>query len=126
MDPAARTPSGPGGRPQGGSGVALAGYEAIIDHAELELELAGRGDVEGLTLLAERWDRLIAGLPETPPAAAVGLLERAELVHERTRIELARLREALLADLATARRARRTAEGYSGHLRPRPRLDRSA
>jgi hypothetical protein len=104
----------------------LARYQAIIDHAELELECAGRGDVEGLTRLGEGWRQLVAGLPETPPAEAGPLLERAELMHERTRIELVRLREALLGDLATARRARRTAEGYAGQLRPRPRLDRSA
>jgi hypothetical protein len=109
-----------------GGDAGLARYEALIDHAELELECAGSGDVEGLTRLGELWDGLIAGLPARPPAAAGPLLERAELMHERTRIELVRLRDALLGDLATARRARRTAEGYAGQLRPRPRLDRSA
>lgn len=123
--------SGPGPA-FGGAGSApgqdaeLAGYAALVAHAEQELELAGQGDMEGLVQLAARWDELVAALPQTAPAEAAPLLERAELMHERTRIELARLRDALLADLATARRARRTAEGYAGNLRPRPRLDRSA
>lgn len=104
----------------------LAPYEAILAHSELELELAGRGEVEALLALGARWDELVAGLPSPPPPSAALLLERATLVHERTRIELIRLREALLADLATSRRARRTAEGYAGQLAPRPRLDRSA
>ncbi|MHB8240714.1 MAG: hypothetical protein ACYDHN_01865 [Solirubrobacteraceae bacterium] len=106
--------------------VDLAPYEAILAHSELELELAGRGDVEALGALGARWDELVASVPSSPPPSAASLLERATLIHDRTRIELIRLREALLADLATSRRARRTAEGYAGQLAPRPRLDRSA
>jgi hypothetical protein len=104
----------------------LAPYEAILAHAELELELAGRGEVEGLLALAEEWEQLVAHTPPSPPAAAAALLERATLIHERTRIELLRLRDALLRDLDTTRRARRTADGYAaGDSRPL-RLDRSA
>ena len=106
--------------------AALAPYAAILEHAELELELAGRGDVDGLIGLAARWEQLTGGLPENPPAAARTLLERAGLIHERTRIELIRLREALLADVASSSRARRAADGYAGQLQRRPRLDRSA
>ncbi len=105
---------------------ALAPYEAMLRHAELELELAGRGEVEGLLALGARWDELVARVPSPPPSSAASLLERATLIHERTRIELIRLRESLIADLATSRRARRTAEGYAGQLASRPRLDRSA
>jgi hypothetical protein len=101
-------------------------YEAIHEHAELELELAGRGEIERLAALSPRWDELIAGLPAQPPAAAGALLERARLIHERTHIELIRLREVLLSDLSTSTRARRAADGYAGQLRRRPRLDRSA
>jgi hypothetical protein len=110
--------------PEGGP--SLAPYEAIYAHAELELELAGRGEMESLTALGARWEELVAGLPARPPAAAGPLLERARLIHERTRIELVRLRDSLLADLNTAARARRTADGYAGQLRARPRVDRSA
>jgi hypothetical protein len=114
----------PGPSPQGPS--PLGPYEAIREHAELELELAGRGEIERLAALGTRWEELIAGLPPTPPAAAAQLLERARLIHERTRIELIRLRETLLSDFAVATRAKRTADGYAGALRRRPRLDRSA
>jgi hypothetical protein len=48
------------------------------------------------------------------------------MIHERTRIELLRVRETLLADVATTARGRRAADGYAGQLRRRPRLDRSA
>jgi len=101
-------------------------YEAIHEHAELELELAGKGEIERLAALGARWQELTAGLPAQPPAAAGELLERARLIHERTRVELVRLRDALLADIATTKRARRAADGYAGQLSPRPRLDRSA
>jgi hypothetical protein len=112
-------------REQGEDG-ALAPYYAIHAHAELELELAGRGDVDGLAALGESWKELIDGLPSSPPVAARTLLERAQLIHERTRIELIRLREALLAEFSTATRARRTVEGYAGQAPRPPRLNRSA
>ena len=104
----------------------LAPYEAILAHAEHELELAGRGDVEGLVALGEEWDRLIAAAPQEPPAAAATLLARATLIHERTRVDLLRLRDALLLDLDTTRRARRAADGYASNGSRSPQLDRSA
>ena len=104
----------------------MAPYEAMLEHAELELELAGRGELDRLEELGARWEELIRGLPERPPAAAGPLLSRASLIHQRTHIELLRMRELLLAELATARCATRTVAGYSGQLRRRPHLDRSA
>jgi hypothetical protein len=109
-----------------GADGALEPYRAIHAHAERELELAGRGDVDGLLALGESWEELVCGLPAHPPVAAASLLERAQLIHERTRIELIRLRDALLAEFATATRARRTADGYAGQAPRRSRLDRSA
>jgi hypothetical protein len=103
----------------------LRAYQRLHAHAERELELAGDGDVERLLALGAQWDVLIAALPEQPPQAAAQLLERARLIHERTRVELLRLRDALLTDLAHTGRARRAADGYAGQLRRRPRLDRS-
>jgi len=104
----------------------LESYEAIMAHAELELELAGRGELEQLIELGSRWDGLIAGLPATPPASAAALLERAKLIHERTHIELIRLRQSLIADVALASKARRAASGYAGTLPTGPRIVRSA
>ena len=106
--------------------ASLLPYEALFEHVELELELAGRGEIEALAAMAGRWQGLLAELPATPPAAAAGLLERAKLVHERTRIELIRLRDGVVADLSTTKQARRAANGYAGQLRRRPRVDRRA
>jgi hypothetical protein len=105
---------------------ALDRYEAIHAHAELELELAGAGEIDRLVSLNGRWEELIEGLPTQPPLAAAALLHRARLIHERTHIELERLRETLLADFAATTRSKRAADGYAGQLRRRPRLDRSA
>lgn len=110
----------------GGSNALIAPYEAILEHAELELELAGRGEIEPLVALGAHWDELIADLPAQPPAAARELLASAQLIHERTHIELVRLREALLSEVSATTRARRASDGYAGQLRRRPRLDRSA
>jgi hypothetical protein len=101
-------------------------YEAILEHAELELELAGRGEIEALAALGAHWDELTAELPAQPPAAARELLARAQMIHQRTHIELVRLREVLLSEASAARRARRASDGYAGQLSRRPRLDRSA
>jgi hypothetical protein len=92
---------------------AFAPYEALLAHAELELELAAGGRLSELDGLASRWEELIAVLPERPPAAAAPVLARARLVHERTRIELMRLRDGLLDELTAAAQAKRTAEGYA-------------
>jgi hypothetical protein len=106
--------------------VELELYRALHRHAELELELAGRAEIDELAALGERWQQLIAELPVRPPAQAAALLEQAQLIHERTRIELIRLREALLSELAGTARARRTADGYGGQLRRRPLTDLTA
>ena len=104
----------------------LVRYEAILAHAELELELAGRGDLDGLAALGERWDELIAGLPALAPPAAAGLLERAFLLSERARIDLMRIRDGVLVEHAAAMHARRAADGYGRELHSAPQLDRSA
>jgi hypothetical protein len=101
-------------------------YAAILTHAELELELAGNGDIDGLAQLAARWSELIDGLPGPPPPAAAMLIERARLINERASIELIRLREGLLLEQAAATRASRAADGYGRELRRAPQLDRSA
>ena len=101
-------------------------YEAIHAHAEFELALAGRGEIERLGELGQRWEELTRELPEQPPLAAAALLQRARLIHERTRIELERMRALLLAEMTETKRARRAAGGYAGQLARRPRLDRSA
>lgn len=109
-----------------GDGTPLRPYEAIHEHAELELELAGRGEIDRITALGARWDELTRDLPDHPPTAALPLLQRARLLHERTRIELIRVRESLLGDISSTTRAKRAADGYAGQSSHRPQLDRSA
>jgi hypothetical protein len=109
-----------------GDGAPLRPYEAIHEHAELELELAGHGEIDRMAALGARWDELTRELPPRPPAAAIPLLRQAQLLHERTRIELIRVRESLLSDISNASRARRAADGYADQRPHRPRLDRSA
>ena len=105
---------------------ALAPYRALLAHAEAELELSGRGEIAQLAELNAHWYRLADALPDAPPDGAGDLLERARLIHERTRIELLRAREALLAELSAARRARAAAGGYGREtVRPRS-VERSA
>lgn len=104
----------------------LGPYRAIIEHAELELAHAGRGEIDELVVLSSRWEQLVAELPRTPPQSARPLLERAGLMHERTRIELIRLREAVLAEHTATTRAQRAAAGYGGEHARSQRLDRSA
>lgn len=111
-----------------GSDYDEAPYAAILAHAELELELAGRGELTELAALGERWDELVAGLPARPPDGAVPVLANARLIHERTRIELLRLRDSLLRDVTSAAQAKRTAAGYAGagSASSAPALDRRA
>ncbi len=102
-------------------------YAAILQLSERELELAGMGRIDDLHALGEEWRALVAELPERPPDAARPLLERAALAHERTHIELLRLREAMLCDMRTTARASRAAHGYAREDRRRARrIDRSA
>jgi hypothetical protein len=101
-------------------------YLALQQLAELQLELAGRGDIDGLESLGAEWETLTAGLPDQPPPSARPLLERAMLMHERTRVELLRIRDALVSDLSSTGHLARAAHGYSPALDRRPRLDRNA
>jgi hypothetical protein len=104
----------------------LAPYEAIMAHAERELELAGQGEIARLAEQTGRWQELIDACPSSPPAEAAGLLELATLMHERVRVELLRLRESLLVDLGTVRQARAAAAGYARQAGPVLRVERSA
>jgi hypothetical protein len=45
---------------------ALRPYEAIHEHAELELELVGRGEIGDMAALGERWEQLTRDLPARP------------------------------------------------------------
>jgi hypothetical protein len=102
-------------------------YEELHRLAELELELAGRGELDEMQTLSERWQTLRAALPEHPPREARALIERASLLHERSQLELLRLRETLLVELERVAKASRAAHGYApAAARSRGTLDRRA
>ncbi|HEY2217211.1 MAG TPA: hypothetical protein VGH21_06925 [Solirubrobacteraceae bacterium] len=88
-------------------------YSALAELSERQLELARDGRVQELGALAEDWDRLTAGLPAEPPAAARGALERAMALHMSTGEVLLELRRTTLDALRTSARASRTAQGYA-------------
>jgi hypothetical protein len=104
----------------------LAPYTAIVDVAERQLELARRGETDGLEPLAQTWRELLARVPSQPPAEAAALLEAALELNGQTAAELMRMQEALLHDIAITARASRAARGYAGRARRSSRLDRRA
>ena len=102
-------------------------YEAILELAERELQLARDGRIEDLRALACEWNAMTAELPACPPASARKPLERAAALHLSTNTALQRLSEAMLCDMRTTARASRAARGYAGetHRRIR-RVDQTA
>lgn len=95
-------------------------YEVLAAMIERELALLGESRLEELAQLKLARDDLLSSMPAAPPAAAREALERCALLQQRVRIEILRVREAVLLELAQLDRVRRTAEGYAPRsLRPR-------
>jgi hypothetical protein len=88
-------------------------YHQLAELIELELQLVGERRFDELLALKRRRAELQDSLPATPPAAAGPELERCALLHRRVEIELRRVREAVLEELAGVRHAQRAAEGYA-------------
>ena len=59
----------------GAATALLRRYEAIAEHAELELELAGAGRDRWPGRARRALGGAVAGLPAQPPAAAAALLD---------------------------------------------------
>ena len=109
-----------------GEQATLRPYEAIHEHAELELELVGRGEIERLVALGERWEQLTRDLPVSPPTEAAPLLQPSPAdprahpyrADSPARVAVGRDRRQRACE-ARGRRLR-------GAASRRPRLDRSA
>jgi hypothetical protein len=100
-------------------------YETLAGLIERELELIGESRLQELAQLKLTRTELLQSMPATPPAAAREVLERCVLLQQRVRIEILRVREAVLLELVQLDRVRRTAEGYAPR-RTRPRISASA
>jgi hypothetical protein len=100
-------------------------YEALAALIERELELLGESRLEELAQLKLARTELLQSMPAMPPAAAGEMLERCALLQQRVRIEILRVREAVLLELVQLERVGRTAEGYAPR-RTRPRISTSA
>jgi hypothetical protein len=88
-------------------------YQQLSALIELELQLVAERRFDELLALKRRRAELQASLPAIPPATAGPELERCALLHKRVEIELLRVREAVLEELAGVRHAQRAAEGYA-------------
>lgn len=88
-------------------------YERLAVLAEHELELVARRAFAELAKLHEVRDALVRSLPPTPPSCARTALQRAAILQRRVSVELHRVREQILLELAQVERARRAATGYA-------------
>ena len=88
-------------------------YQQLAALIELELQLVAERRFDELLALKRRRAELQASLPASPPATAGPELQRCALLHRRVEIELLRVREAVLEELAGVRHAQRAASGYA-------------
>jgi len=95
-------------------------YEALAALIERELQLVSERSFDELHALKQVRAELESSLPATPPEAARATLERCRQLQKRVEIELLRVREILLLELARVRQAQRTADGYAPARRRLP------
>ncbi len=88
-------------------------YQQLAALIELELQLVAGRRFDELLALKRRRSELQASLPANPPTEAAPELERCALLNKRVEIELRRVREDVLAELAGVRHAQRAADGYA-------------
>jgi hypothetical protein len=101
-------------------------YEALASLIERELELVAERDFEGLAELKHQRGALERTLPATPPPSARDALQRCHALHQRVRVELLRVREAILIELGQVRHGQRAAAGYAPARNRVLRIDASA
>lgn len=101
-------------------------YDALAALIERELQCVGERDFSALTEVKLARRALERTLPAHPPAEARGALQRCWMLHQRVRVELERVRESILLELAQVRHAQRAASGYAPARRRRLRVDARA
>jgi hypothetical protein len=97
------------------SDAAAEPYEALAALSEHELELVAVRDFDAIGELKRAREALVATLPAVPPPSAGAALTRCWQLNQRVRIELLRVREAIILELDTVRRGQRAANGYQPH-----------
>jgi len=103
-------------------------YEQLAELAERELAIVSAFALERLGELVEidqQRSRLVASLPERPPAEARMPLARAAALQRRTTAALTQLLAQLGHELGEVDRGRRAAAGYALQAPVRPVLDRA-
>jgi hypothetical protein len=108
------------------TGWAPQSYERLAALIERELELVARRSFDELASVRSERAELIRALPAQPPAEAGAALERCRQLQKRVEVELLRVREALLVELAQVRQAQRAANGYASPRMHAPRFRLSA
>ncbi len=101
-------------------------YEALASLGERELALVAARDFDGLAALEAQRQALQRTLPAAPPAGARDALERCQALALRVRVELLRVREAILVEVGQVRHGQRAAAGYAPALNRVLRVDASA
>ena len=101
-------------------------YEALAASFERELALVAERDFDGRARLMRARAELTRLLPAAPTAAARPTLERCVALQQRVRVEMLRVREAILLELGQVRHGQRAAAGYAPARRRAPRVDASA
>lgn len=100
------------GAPAAGAG--LEPYAALLAFAERERALIAEGRFDELAALGDARERLIAGLPATPPAHARPLADRAAAVQAEVTASLTAARDALAGELRKLHHGRAATRGYGG------------
>lgn len=117
-------------RPAGGAAKSTDGpaapYERLAALIEAELQLVGERRFDELQEVTRLRLELQGTLADAPPPQAREALERCALLHRRVEIELLRVRETLLLELAQVGRAQRAAAGYAPVRRGGRRIAASA
>lgn len=88
-------------------------YEQLAALLERELELVGDRRLDEMLAVRDVRSGLQDSLPAIPPPSARAALERSLMLHKRVEIELLRVREAILMELAQVQRGQRAARGYA-------------
>lgn len=103
----------------------MSAYEELLALAERGRQLAGEGRLTELCELDARWWAIARGLPRTPPADALPVLERALLVSAETAQALETGRALAAEELRRVRRTRTVRSAYAhAPAKPPGRFDR--